>query len=99
VVTTEKEDDMEGVITISLAIGIPAVVAAIRPTRLGLTLVLAVGLGYATVRLAEDLHPTQLDDLAWAAIVYGVMSALVVVGWLVGRAIRRRARPASAEPV
>jgi len=88
---------MEEVITISLVIGIPLVVAAVRPTRAALTTVLAVGLGYAMVRLAlDDWHLTQLDDLAWAAIVCGVMSALIIGGWLIGRAVGRRARPARA---
>jgi hypothetical protein len=88
---------MEEVITVSLVIGIPAVVAAIRPSRGALAAVLAVGLGYATVRLTlDDWHPTQADDLAWAAIVYGVMSALVLGGWVVGRVVGRRARPARA---
>lgn len=88
---------MEAVTTISLAIGIPALVATVRPSRAWLVTVLAFGLGYATVRLAlDDLHPTQLDDLAWAAIVYGLMSALVLGGWVVGRAVGRRARPAKA---
>jgi hypothetical protein len=97
VIDDRKEEDMEDVITLSLAIGIPAVVAVIRPMRETLAVVLAVGLGYATVRLAlDDWHVTQLDDLAWAAIVYGVMSALVLCGWLVGRAVGRRARLAKA---
>jgi len=88
---------MEGVITISLVLGIPLIVAAIRPGRAALAAVLGIGLGYATVRLAfDDWHPTQLDDLAWAAIVYGVMSTLILGGWLVGRAVGRRARPARA---
>ena len=90
---------MEDVITISLAIGIPLVAGAIRPTRGTLAVLLAVGLGFVTVMLVrDDWHPSQLDDLAWAAIVYGVMSALIVGGWFVGRTARRRARLAGAGP-
>jgi len=88
---------MEGVITIALIVGIPLVVAVARPRRAALAALLVVGLGYATVRLAlDDLHPTQLDDLAWAAIVYGVMSALILGGWAVGRVVGRRVHAAKA---
>lgn len=85
---------METVITLALAIGVPAVVAVARPTRAALAAVVVAALGYATLMLAlDDLHPTQLDDLAWAAIVYSVMSLLVLGGWGLGRAVRR-VRPA-----
>ncbi len=85
--------DVEALVIIVLAFGIPATAAAIRPTWESLAIPLAVGLGFVTLMLArDDWHPTQADDLAWAAIVYGVTSAIVVCGWLVGRTARRRAR-------
>lgn len=88
-------ETVENILTLSLVIGVPAVVAALRPSRAALAALLAIGLGYATARLLlDDLHVTQADDLAWAAIVYGVMSALVLGGWLGGRAVGRRVGPA-----
>ena len=91
--------DVEALVIIALAFGIPATAAALRPTWESLVVPLVVGLGFVTFMLArDDWHPTQLDDLAWAAIVWGVMSALVVGGWLAGRTVGRRARLAKAGP-
>jgi hypothetical protein len=85
--------DAEALVIIALAFGIPATAAAFRPTWESLVVPLVVGLGFVTFMVArDDWHPTQPDDLAWAAILWGVMSALVVAGWFVGRTARRRAR-------
>lgn len=92
--------DVEGLIIIALAFSIPFAAGALRPTRETLAVLLAVGLGFVTVMLVrDDWHPTQADDLAWAAILWGVMSALIVGGWFAGRAARRRTRSVSAGPV
>lgn len=91
---------MEGLVIIALAFTIPLAAAAVRPTRGMFAVVLAIGLGVVTYFHAADgdFHPSQADDLAWAAITYGLMCALVVGGWLVGRLARRRTRPAGAGP-
>jgi len=96
---------VEDIVIISLAIGIPLAVGAIRPTRGALGVLLAIALGFVTVMLGRDFldvqpghdrWPPEMGDLAWAAIVYALTSALVVGGWLAGRTVRRRTHIASA---